>query len=139
LLDFLPDRGFSTLVDGLRAALAAGRVVTGLQLAGFWDDLGTPQAIWKLHRALIAAPPEGLTHLAPSSPLVLAQEAAVQPGAWVSGFAVLGQGARVEAGAWLKDSILLPGARLTAGARVRNAILGDGFIAQGEIVGGAHA
>ncbi len=139
LLDFLPAHGYSTLVEGLKAALAAGRAVAGVELEGFWDDLGTPRAFLDLHRALVQSPPEGLRHLAPASPLVLAPGAAVEPGARVEGFAVLGEDAVVEPGALVADSVLLPGARALAGARVRGAILGDGFEARGEIVGGAHA
>lgn len=139
LLDLLPGQGFSTLVDGLKAALAAGLGVAGVEMAGFWDDLGTPQAFWDLHRALVYAPPPGLAHLAPGSPLVLAPGAEVAPRASLEGFAVLGEGARVEAGARVRDAILLPGARVASGARVTGAILGDGFLARGEIMGGAHA
>lgn len=139
LLDFLPRGGFSTLVQGLSAALAAGRPVLGLGLEGFWDDLGTPQCLLDLHRLLLAAPPEGLGHLAAPGPLVLAPGAVLEPGARVEGFAVLGGGARVRAGAQVRDCLLLPGATVAAGARVRGAVLGDGYLAQGDISGGAHA
>lgn len=139
LLGFLPGRGYSTLVDGLRAAMAAGRQVLGLETPGFWDDLGTPERLWRLHRDLAADPPPGLACLAPDGPLVLAADAVVEPGATLAGFCVLGPGARVAAGARLADSVLLAGAELRAGARVSGAILGDGYLARGVIQGGAHA
>lgn len=139
LLDFLPPSGFSTLVQGLSAGLAAGGAVLGQMLEGFWDDLGTPECLLDLHRLLLAAPPAGLGHLSVQGPLVLAPGASLEPGARVEGFAVLGGGARVEAGARVRDSLLLPGAVVAAGASVRDAVLGDGFVAQGEIKGGAHA
>jgi mannose-1-phosphate guanylyltransferase len=139
LLDFLPAQGFSTLVQGLEAGLAAGGQVLGWELGGFWDDLGTPEHLLDLHRLLLEAPPAGLEHLAPREPLVLAPGAVVEPGARVEGLAVLGAGARLETGSLVKNSLLLPGARVAAGARVRDAVLGDGFLARGEIIGGAHA
>ena len=139
LLDHLPARGFSTLVQGLEAALAAGGLVLGREMGGFWDDLGTPEHLLDLHRLLVASPPPGLEPLAAPGPLVLAPGARVEPGAEVQGFAVLGQGAVVEAGALVEDCLLLPGARVAAGARVRRAVLGDDFVARGQIDGGAHA
>lgn len=139
LLDHLPGQGFSTLVAGLQAGIAAGRPVLGLELGGFWDDLGTPQHLWGLHRRLMASPPPGLEHLAAGGPLLLAPGALIEPGARVEGFAVLGAGARVRAGAVLQDSLLLPGAIVDAGARVTGAVLGDGFLARGQIEGGTHA
>jgi len=138
LLDYLPAIGFSTLVEGLSAALAGGRLVRGLALPGFWDDLGTPERLLDLHRRLIQDPPPGLADLAPSGPLVRGQGAIVDPSARVEGFCVLGPNARLEAGAWVRDSLLLPGAVVTAGARVADAVLGDGCLARGEIAGGAH-
>ncbi|MFH1061186.1 MAG: NDP-sugar synthase [Pseudomonadota bacterium] len=139
LLDFLPNAGYSSLVDGLSAAINAGRPVLGVELTGFWDDLGTPQRLLLLHRRLIADPPAGLEALAPAGPLVLGPGAVVEPGAEIQGFCVLGPGARVAAGAMVADSLLLPGATALKGARVRGAVLGDGFQAAHEIHGGAFA
>ncbi len=139
LLDYLPAAGFSTLVEGLSAALAAGRLVRGLALPGFWDDLGTPEHLLALHHRLIQDPPPGLRDLAPAGPLVRGDGSLIDPAARIEGFCVLGQNARLEAGALVRDSLLLPGAVVTAGARVSGAVLGDGFVARGEIVGGAHA
>lgn len=139
LLDLLPAEGYATLVQGLQAALAQGGLVLGVELGGFWDDLGTPQRLLDLHRRLVYEPPDELREIAPGQPLALGPGARVQPGARVLGFAVLGQEAVIEAGARVQDSLLLPGARVAAGARVRDAVLGDGFVAQGDIKGGAHA
>jgi NDP-sugar pyrophosphorylase family protein len=139
LLDFLPAGGHSTLVQGIKAALAAGGLVLGQELDGFWDDLGTPEKLWRLHRRLANSPPPGLEHLAPAGPALLAPQARLHPQARVEGFAVLGRGAVVEAGARLRDVVLLPGARAAAGAQVSQAVLGDGFLARGRIEGGAYA
>ncbi|MCB2225227.1 MAG: NDP-sugar synthase [Desulfarculaceae bacterium] len=139
LLDYLPGEGYSTLVEGVRAALAVGGLVLGQRLEGFWDDLGAPERYWELHRTLFEAPPPGLEALAPEGRLVLAPGAEISPEAEVDGFAVLGPGAVVAAGARLKDSLLLPGARILPGAEVSKAVLGDGFAASGRLQGGAHA
>ncbi len=139
LLDFLPPTGYSTLVRGLQAALAEGGLVLGAELPGFWDDLGTPERLWDLHRRIISGPPVGLEGLAPADPVVLAPGAKISPQAEVEGFAVLGDGATVEAGASVRDVVLLPNARVEPGARVSEAVLGDGFAARGRIAGGAHA
>ena len=139
LLDYLPATGYSSLVDGLKAALRDGKEIKGVRLNGFWDDLGEPARLLALHRRLIYDPPAGLEHLRPDRPLVMDQDALLDPKAEVSGFAVLGRGSRVEAGARLQDSLLLPGAVLKAGAVAQDAILGDNFLAQGEYRGGAYA
>ncbi|MCA1906526.1 MAG: NDP-sugar synthase [Desulfarculus sp.] len=139
LLDYLPSMGFSTLVEGLSAALAAGRRVLGLALPGFWDDLGTPEHLLGLHRRLLEDPPDGLRDLAAAGPLVRGEGSQVDPTARTEGFCVLGPTARLEAGAYVRNSLLLPGAVVATGARVCDAILGDGFLARGEIMGGAHA
>jgi mannose-1-phosphate guanylyltransferase len=139
LLDYLPARGYSTLVQGLSKALAQGEMVLGQALPGFWDDLGTPESLLALHRALLGEPPPGLKHLAQPGPLVAAPGARVERGAVVEGFCVMGAGAVIKAGARVIDSLLLPSAVVEAGAVVAGAVLGDGFVARGHIRGGAHA
>ncbi len=139
LLDYLPATGYSTLVQGLQAAIAAGERVLGQPLEGFWDDLGTPERLIMLHRRLAHDPPAGLRGLSPEGPLLLGRGARLENGAQVKGFAVLGEGAVVEPGALLNEVVLLPGARVAAGAVVERAVLGDGYLACGRIQGGAHA
>ncbi len=138
-LDFLPRGGYSTLVEGLLAAVRAGRRVLGRELAGTWDDLGTWDRLWALHRDLAGSGRPGLECLRPPGPVLAAPGACIDPGARVEGFCVLGAGARIEGGTRVRDSLLLPGARVAAGIRVEGAILGDGFTARTDIWGGAHA
>jgi mannose-1-phosphate guanylyltransferase len=139
LLEFLPPTGYSTLVQGLHLAAATNETVQGVLLDGFWDDLGSPQSLLGLHRRLAADPPRGLESLAPEALPLIHPQARVHPTARVEGVSVLGPGAVLEAGAVVSDSLMLDGARAAADSRVSQAILGDGFIAQGEISGGAHA
>lgn len=139
LLEFLPRSGYCTLVEGLRGAVAAGEMVRGVLLEGFWDDLGSPESLLNLHHRLAADPPPGLEGLVPEVMPLIHPTAKVLPGGKVEGFSVLGPETVVEPGAEVIDSLLLAGTRVTAGCRVRKAVLGDGFIARGEIDGGAHA
>ncbi|KMY66629.1 hypothetical protein AAU61_16030 [Desulfocarbo indianensis] len=139
LLDYLPASGPGGLIDGMRAALAAGETILGEELAGFWDDLGTPERLLLLHRDLAKGRLPALALLGGAGPFWLESGARVAPEARLEGFVLAGEGARVEAGAVIKNSLLLPGARVTAGTRVENAVLGDGFVAEGHITGGAHA
>ena len=136
---YLPDSGPSSLIDGLRKAIAAGQKVIGVEINGYWNDLGNWERLWKLHRDLAFDPPPELTHLHPNNPFLVANGGRIHPEAQVSGFMVLGRDAQVEAGAVAEDCILLPGARIKQGAVVRRAILGDGFVAEGELSDGAFA
>ncbi|MGD8564525.1 MAG: sugar phosphate nucleotidyltransferase [Desulfarculaceae bacterium] len=139
LLSFLPASGYSTLVDGIKAALAQGALIKGFELTGFWSDLGEPQGLLDLHRRLINEPPPELAHLAPGEPRVVANEARIDNQAQVKGFAVLGREAVIRPGAEVEDVILYPKAEVLPGAKVKNAILGDGFLARGDLSGGAYA
>ena len=139
LLDYLPPKGESSLIDGLRTAMAGGERVLGRELPGYWNDLGTPERFWALHRDLTQTPPPGLEDLRPAARVVMAPGARAAQNAYLSGFAVLGQGAVIQSGARAHDSILLPGARVARGVAVRSAVLGDGFVARKAIEGGAHA
>jgi mannose-1-phosphate guanylyltransferase len=139
LLDLLPPGGYSTLVQGLQAAIAQSLPVLGMELMGFWDDLGAPERLLDLHRRLANGSPADLAKWAPGQPLLLGPEAHIAPQADVQGFTVLGKGAVIEDGASVKDSLLLPGARVATGAKVQDVVLGDGFVARGNLQGGAYA
>jgi len=139
LLDYLPASGQSGLIDGMRGALAAGETILGEELAGFWDDLGTPERLLLLHEDLAAGRLPALALRGGGGPFWLENGARIAPDARLEGFVLAGSGARVEAGAVIKNSLLLPGARVISGTRVENAILGDGFITKSHILGGAYA
>ena len=90
LFDYLPPSGYSTLVDGLKAAIAAGEKVLGGPLEGFWDDLGTPERLIMLHCRLAQNPPAGLRGLSPEGPVLLGPGGA--PGKWSTGKGFRGVG-----------------------------------------------
>jgi mannose-1-phosphate guanylyltransferase len=139
LMQYLPPKGRSSLVPGLRNAIQANETILGVELDGFWDDLGTPERLLLLHRELAQGALPKLAGDINQGPLWLDAEAQIAPDARLQGFVLACAGARVEQGALVKDSLLLPGARVQAGALVENAVLGDGFMASGSIKGGAHA
>jgi len=138
LFEFLPTSGPGGLVEALRAALRAGRVILGLELGGYWSDLGAPERYLAAHRDLLLGG-AGFGDLAGLGPMVVAPGAVIEPGARLEGFCAVAEGARVAAGALVSASVLLPGARVAPGATVFGAVLGDGFVASGELRGGAHA
>lgn len=138
LLNYLPGSGFSSLVDGLRGAIKDGRLVAGLELDGYWDDLGTPERYLAGHRDMLLSPP-GLEDLAAAGPIAVHPTASVHPDAVLQGFCSVGPGVKIGAGAHVSASVLLSGSSVAEGAVVSNTVLGDGFKASGEVRGGAHA
>jgi mannose-1-phosphate guanylyltransferase len=139
LLDYLPQSGRSNLVQGLRGAIDAGETVLGLALDGFWDDLGTPERLLKLHRDLARGALPEVASIVGQGPHWIDKAAQIAPDAQLEGFVSAGRDVQVGQGALVKDSILLPGARIKAGAQVEQAIIGDGLQLNGRIKGGAHA
>lgn len=139
LLKYLPPSGHSSLVLGLRNAINAGETVLGIELQGFWDDLGTPERLLILHHDLSKKALPDLNEFFSKGPLWLDADVQIAAGASLDGFVLAGTGVQIDKGATVKDSILLPGVRVEAGVLVENAVLGDGFIAKGHIKGGAHA
>ena len=139
IFNYLPESGPSSLIDGLRKALASGEKILGEEISGYWNDLGSWKRLWELHRALVLDPPPELVHLHPNNPFLVANGGRIHPEARATGFMVLDQNAQVEAGATVEDCVLLAGARVAQGAVVRRAVLGDGFVARGELSDGAFA
>jgi mannose-1-phosphate guanylyltransferase len=136
---YIPQVEHSSLVQGLRRAIDAGETVLGIELDGFWDDLGTPDRLLLLHRDLSRGALPDIADLVGMGPFWIDEHAKMAPDAQMEGFVLAGQDVRVEKGASVKNSLLLPGVRISAGALVENAILGDGFQLDGRIIGGAHA
>lgn len=139
LLEYLPPSGFSSVVTGLRQAINAGETVLGVAQNGFWDDLGTPERLLLLHRDLARGALPEIAAIVGKGPFWLENDAQIARDANLHGFVLAGRGVRVGEGAMVKNSLLLPGARVQAGVGVESAILGDGFVARGNIKGGAHA
>ncbi|MCB2185903.1 MAG: nucleotidyltransferase family protein [Deltaproteobacteria bacterium] len=137
LLNFLPKSGYSSLVDGLKAALAAGRPVLGRRLTGYWNDLGAPARLLAAHRRLFRDPPPGLAGLAAAGATLLAPGVSLPPSVAVRGFLAAESGAVVGPEAEVAEVVMLRNAVIAPGARVRATVLGEGAVARGELVGEA--
>jgi NDP-sugar pyrophosphorylase family protein len=137
LLDYLPPRGPSSIVEAYLQALHGGEKIMGLPLPGEWDDLGTWNNLWEANaragRKALAAPGRKKQYILTAPGAEAAAEAVVE------GFCFLSAGAKIEAGAYVRDSVLLPEARVRAGSRVERSILGRGFAAAGNYHDGAFA
>lgn len=97
----------------------------GLQLDGYWMDIGTPdrylQASWDILEKRVE------TRVEPSAPgMLVAVGAEIAEGATLGPRAVIGSGCRVEAGAEVRDSVLLDGCAVGEGALVKGSILSAG-------------
>lgn len=64
IIKFIPESGYSTIVDAYRAAQAAGWRVAGLELPdAYWADVGTPERYLEAHQETAAWWGEGETSL----------------------------------------------------------------------------
>lgn len=112
ILDFLPPSGFADIIRAYEAAMRAGEVVAGVEMAdSFWADLGTPEQYLEAHRK--------------TAPGRTPQK---------DGYASVASNVVVTKGARVTDSVIWSGARLGPRARVHDAI-----VAQGVNVNGAAA
>ncbi len=123
--------------------LAAGELVRGEELSGYWRDLGTPAAYRQAQFDLLEGRltmPVSATERARGQ--WFAEGAVVEPGAVLRGSvlvgegahiasdarvfgpAILGPGVRVAGGGSVESSVLLEGARVEPTARVVDAIIG---------------
>lgn len=131
--------------------LAAGKRLFAYNYLGYWADLGTVQAYWEAHMALLAETPaldlydpEWVIHTRSEErpPVLLGPEAQadgnlLSDGCIVEGRvmrSVLSPGVRVAAGALVRDSVILTDAVIESGAVVDRAIV-DKQVVIGE---GAH-
>ena len=116
----------------------AGRVVLGVDLPAYWQDLGTPARYLDGHRDVLegrCAWPvgEGLETRAPG--VLVHATAEVDPAGTLEAPVVVGAHARVGARAVVGDAVLHARAVVEAGATVRRSILGEGArIPEGFVV-----
>lgn len=139
LLDLLPVKGPSSLVDAFRAAIETGFAIRAFEPVCFWDDLGDVRRYLEINRLLCQSPPKELAFLSPPELPFLAKGARIETNAQTKGFVIMGPDSVIESGAKVIDSVLLPGARVKSGRTVANAVLGDNFVAASDLDGGAYA
>jgi len=146
VIDSIPaGRPVSVERETFPALLAEGALLLGFLDAGYWLDLGTPEAFVQGSRDMVRGV-IGSSALTgePGDSLVL-DGASVAPDAAVVGGSCVGVGARVGPGAVVDGSVLFAGAFVDAGATVRDsavgrdAVVGTDALVEGAVLGdGAH-
>ena len=117
--------------------------VRGMELEGYWRDVGTVEAYWQAHQDLVAAEPEFkledsdwpiLTDQPFRSPARIEASARIErslisPSCLIEGKvtrSVIGPGCTVADSAEIEDCVLLDGCRVGPNARLRKAIVDSG-------------
>lgn len=103
--------------------IARGEPVYSMVAAGYWLDLGTPEAYLQAH---VDALDGRIAEYRGVARPYLAPDARVEAGAVVGPHAILGPGAAVAAGAEVDRAVLHRGATVAGEARVTSSILGPG-------------
>jgi glucose-1-phosphate adenylyltransferase len=131
--------------DVIPAMLAAGEVIRGHLVPGYWEDIGTVERYHRAHGLLLDDPPSLPLHALPRTVRsgVARRRVTAENGVYTSIVpadlvnagrierSVVYPGARVGAGADVRDSVLLPGAAVPDGAHIESAIvLEDGYVQQ---------
>lgn len=130
LLNYLPGKGVSNLVDAWQRALLAGESMIGLKLKSPWNDLGTWQALWQANYNLAQTM---------ESPVMLDESVHLHASAQIQGFCFAGKGVSIAQNARLKNCVILPGAVIAAETVAENAIIGKDYHASGVLKDGAFA
>ncbi len=135
LLRFIPDHGFSTIIQAYRRAMVAGWDVAGVcPASAFWSDIGTPEAYLKTHRSALerfsAKKPGGRLY---DQNLAARAAALRKTGVSVSGFVALGAGVKAHKGARIANSVIWDEAIIADDALVEDAIVGSGAEVHGRV------
>ncbi|WP_030168896.1 sugar phosphate nucleotidyltransferase [Spirillospora albida] len=121
--------------------IASGSVVMGHVEAGYWLDVGTPEAFVRGSCDLVLGRLESAAMPGDPGERLALDGSRVSPGAVVRGGTAVGRGATVEAGATVIGSVLLDDAFVAEGATVRDSVLsrgarvGPGAVLDGVILG----
>lgn len=150
------DRPVSIEREFFPAILADGVPCFGFALAGYWRDIGTPDAYREAQldllrgRVALAVAPEGVARdgcwvapdvrLAPDAellgPAVVGRGVDVAARARLGPLAVVGDGSRVGAGARVEGAVVWERVDIGAAATLRDCIVGDGAAVGARAVAG---
>lgn len=135
ILEYLPNEGFCSVIQGYRKAMAAGRLVLGAcEENSFWEDIGTPESYLRAHKQIEHCYNSGLAGAALFDPASTRQvKQLLKKGVTIQGFVALGQGVRVEPGASLKNAVVWDGARIAAGTVITDAIVARNTEVRGTV------
>jgi mannose-1-phosphate guanylyltransferase len=121
--------------------IAAGEIVMGYLEAGYWLDVGTPEAFVRGSCDLVLGTLASPARPGPAGQVLLLPGAVADPGAQLSGGTVAGPGCRVGAGARVAGSVLFDGVTIGAGAVVNASVIasgariGAGAVLDGVVIG----
>lgn len=141
IIDAIPaGRSVSVERETFPGLLDSGARVFGYLAAGYWRDLGTPEA-FRAGCCDLASGLVGSPAVERPGESVVAADADVAADARLCRGTVVESGAVVGPGAELVASVVFPGARVGAGARVCRSILGcgavvgDGVVVEDAVIG----
>lgn len=121
IFTYLPETGFSTVIQAYEAAMAEGRFVVGaVDPKAYWADCGTPESYRKIHaevKALaFAKKPGGEAYVGACDRIPLQERH----------FFCVCPGSKVPADVKGVDSVVLPGTEILPGTRLRDCVLAGG-------------
>ncbi len=139
MLEFLPAGQPYDLVTAWRQALAAGKRLTALVAAPFWQDLGTPAAYLRVHRRLLRGEAPKLSrYFAKLTDPLLGVGDVIAAGAQFGGGVCLGDRVKIGAGAVLRHTVVWDEATVDPGVVLENCIVASGVrvhrSARGEVL-----
>jgi mannose-1-phosphate guanylyltransferase len=127
VLDVIPTRGASSIIQAYERLIAAGRrVMAHVVRDEYWRELGEVARYLAVHQEfsrLESAPIPGL-QAGPGA--IVHPSARMGKRVWLAGTVCIGAGCDVADGATVQDSILWDRVRMGPGCSVRNSIIGDG-------------
>ena len=125
IFDYLPAAGPASIIDAYRAAMLAGKRISGVAVEGsFWADLGTPERYIQAHRDVRDAARRKM-----SGARLFSRTAVSAVPALRGTFAAVGRRARVASGAQLANCVVWDGAHIGPHVVLRDAIVAEGVLA----------
>jgi len=139
ILKYLPDAGFSTIVQAYQSAMAIGMRVSGVAVTkSFWSDFGTPEQYLQTHREILECYRRRKPGASLLDPLVLRNALSQRrKGISISGFAAIGSNVTIARGASITDSVIWDGAVIRSSSVIENAVIGRTTVIHGRACGSA--
>ena len=113
--------------DLLPRLLAAGDLLFGHVMRGYWRDIGDPESYLAAHhdyfQGMLRLVPPGELRQIGGKPLWIEGKAEIDPSVEVRGTVVIGPGCRIEAGVRMEDVVLGADSTVAARAELRRAVV----------------
>ncbi|RLC26830.1 MAG: nucleotidyltransferase family protein [Deltaproteobacteria bacterium] len=125
LLDHIPARGFSSIIDCYRERIRCGMSIRGYRCEGHhWRDIGTPRSYRLANRECLG-----------DDPFRIGPGCRVHPSARLADWAVVGKGAVLEPGAVVARSVLWEDVRVREGVKITDSVVTAGTTVTGDTAG----